>query len=101
MAGAGLAACVPEPAAPAPPPAVRPTARPESKAQLVYQDWRTDWFPPMAQAMLEQFHETHPDIRVFFTLDPENLEEKMMSDFQAGTAPDVFAGCCDFFPIWA
>jgi multiple sugar transport system substrate-binding protein len=55
----------------------------------------------MAQAMLEQFHETHPNIRVFFTLDPENLEEKMMSDFRAGTAPDVFAGCCDFFPIWA
>ena len=77
------------------------TERPAAKAQLVYQDWRTDWFPPMAQAMLEQFHETHPNIRVFFTLDPENLEEKMMTDFQAGTAPDVFAGCCDFFPIWA
>jgi multiple sugar transport system substrate-binding protein len=75
--------------------------RPGGKVQLVYQDWRTEWFPPMAQAMLELFHETHPNIRVFFTLDPENLEEKMMSDFQAGTAPDVFAGCCDFFPIWA
>jgi multiple sugar transport system substrate-binding protein len=98
VASTGLAACAPAPVATAPPPA---TQRPGGKVQLVYQDWRTDWFPPMAQAMLEQFHETHPDIRVFFTLDPENLEEKMMSDFQAGTAPDVFAGCCDFFPIWA
>ena len=26
------------------------------KVQLVYQDWRTEWFPQMAQAMLEKFH---------------------------------------------
>jgi len=101
MAGGGLTACAPAPAAPAPTSVKGATERPGGKVQLVYQDWRTEWFPPMAQAMLEQFHETHPNIRVFFTLDPENLEEKMMSDFQAGTAPDVFAGCCDFFPIWA
>jgi multiple sugar transport system substrate-binding protein len=100
-ASVGLAACAPAPEAATSPPLPGPTEHPGSKVQLVYQDWRTDWFPPMAQAMLEQFHETHPNIRVFFTLDPENLEEKMMSDFQAGTAPDVFAGCCDFFPIWA
>ena len=25
----------------------------------------------------------------------------MLQDMQAGTAPDVFAGCCSFFPIWA
>jgi multiple sugar transport system substrate-binding protein len=55
----------------------------------------------MAQRMLERFNASHPNIRVFYTLDPENLDEKMMSDFQAGTAPDVFAGCCDFFPVWA
>jgi multiple sugar transport system substrate-binding protein len=54
----------------------------------------------MAQRMLEQFHATHPNIQVFYTLDPENLEEKMARDFRAGTAPDVFAGCCSFFPIW-
>ncbi len=71
------------------------------KVQLVYQDWRTDWFPGMAQSALETFHAANPDIQVFFTPDPENLMERMTADFQAGTAPDVLAGCCDFFPIWA
>lgn len=79
-----------------------PPQPPESeRIQLVYQDWRTDWFPPMAQQMLEQFHTEHPNIRVFYTPDPENLPEKMMAELQAGTAPDVFQGCCDFFPVWA
>ena len=69
--------------------------------QLVYQDWRTDWFPPMAQRMMEVFHASHPSIEVFYTPDPENVEDKMTPDFQAGTAPDVFQGCCDWFAIWA
>jgi len=47
-----------------------------------------------------QVSRSNPHIQVFYTLDPENLDEKMMADFEAGTAPDVFAGCCDFFPIW-
>ena len=79
----------------------RPEAAANGKVQLVYQDWRTDWFPPMAQEMLDQFHELHPHIRVFYTPDPDDLEEKMLTDMQAGTAPDVFQGCCAFFPIWA
>jgi multiple sugar transport system substrate-binding protein len=73
----------------------------EEKVQLVYQDWRTDWFPPMAQQALEVFHQDHPNIRVFYTPDPDDVEETMLSDMEAGTAPDVFAGCCSFFPIWA
>ncbi|MGD2058250.1 MAG: sugar ABC transporter substrate-binding protein [Anaerolineales bacterium] len=76
-------------------------AKVSGKVQLVYQDWRTDWFPEMAQKSLEKFHALNPDIQVFYTPDPENVQEKMMSDFQAGTAPDVLAGCCDFFPVWA
>ncbi len=68
---------------------------------LVYQDWRTEWFPPMAQAMLEQFHHQHPDIRVFYVPDPVNLEDALVADMQNGTAPDVFAGCCSFFPVLA
>jgi multiple sugar transport system substrate-binding protein len=55
----------------------------------------------MAQQMLEQFHAEHPNIRVFYTPDPDNLEERMELDMQAGIAPDVLDGCCDFFPIWA
>ena len=72
-----------------------------SPVQLVYQDWSTDWFQPMAQQMLEEFHATHSHIRVFFTPDPENMAEQMLSDMQAGTAPDVFQGCCAHFPTWA
>lgn len=72
-----------------------------SPVQLVYQDWRTDWFPGLAQEMLKKFNEEHPNIRVFYTADPENLEEQMASDMLSGTAPDVLAGCCEFFPAWA
>ena len=92
-AGAALTACVP----------TRPVVsnKSSSPVQLVYQDWRTEWFPGMAQRMLEEFHASHPNIRVFFIQDPDNLEEKMMTDMAAGTAPDVFSGCCNFFPAWA
>jgi multiple sugar transport system substrate-binding protein len=92
-AGAALSACGS--------PQAKPTA--PGQVQLVYQDWRTDWFPPMAQQMLEGFQATHPNTRVFYTLDPpsENFDEKMLADFQAGTAPDVFQGCCGSFPVWA
>jgi len=88
-----LAACLPPGSLSSPPN--------EDKIQLVYQDWRTDWFPPMAQQLLAEFHATHPNIHVFYTPDPENLEDKMLSDMQAGTASDVFQGCCTFFPVWA
>lgn len=93
-AGAALAACggVGAP---------RPTPTSSGPVQLVYQDWRTEWFPGLAQEMLAKFNETHPNIRVFYTPDPDNLETKMPEDMAAGTAPDVFSGCCDFFPAWA
>jgi multiple sugar transport system substrate-binding protein len=55
----------------------------------------------MAQELLDEFHATHPNIRVFYTPDPDNLEDRMLADMEAGTAPDVFQGCCSFFPIWA
>ncbi len=92
-AGATLAACAPSAATPTP----------SSQIQLVYRDWRTDWFPPMVQQMLEEFHASHPNIRVYYNLDPENavFEEKSLADLQAGTAPDVFQGCCSYLPIWA
>lgn len=104
MAGLAAAAAfsnacssVPQPA----PPAGERQGRRGEKVQLVYQDWRTDWFPPMVQQMLEEFHAAHPNIRVFYTPDPDDLEETMLADLQAGTAPDVFQGCCSYFPIWA
>jgi len=72
-----------------------------NEVQLVYQDWRTEWFPFMAQQMLEKFHSTHPDIRVFYVPDPVDVEERLLQDMKAGVAPDVFAACCSFFPILA
>jgi multiple sugar transport system substrate-binding protein len=55
----------------------------------------------MVETMLAQFHEAHPDVRVFFTPDPDNLADAMLADMQAGTAPDVFWGGSTFFPTWA
>ena len=73
----------------------------QRRIQLVYQDWRTEWFPPMAQRELQLFQAQHPDLSVFYTPDPENLTDQMPLDMQAGNAPDVFQGCCGFFPTWA
>ena len=73
----------------------------EPVVQLVYQDWRTDWFPPMVQEMLKEFHATHPKIRVLYIPDPDDVEDSMLKEMKAGTAADVFQGCCTFFPIWA
>jgi len=78
-----------------------PTAATSGEVQLVYQDWRTEWFPLMAQQMLAQFHQEHPDIRVFYVPDPVDVEERLLEDMRAGVAPDVFAACCSFFPILA
>jgi len=99
-----LAACSPggaaEEARTEAPAAAQPAAEGEV-VQLVYQDWRTDWFPGMAQRMLAEFHALHPNIRVFYTPDPEDVPGEMPGIFQAETAPDVVSGCCDFFPAWA
>jgi multiple sugar transport system substrate-binding protein len=53
------------------------------------------------EEMLAQFHESHPDIRVFFTPDPEQLPNTVLAEMAAGTAPDVFWGGPTFFPTWA
>jgi hypothetical protein len=79
----------------------KPTPRSSGPVQLVYSDWRTPWFPPLVQSMLAEFNASHPNIRVFYTPDPDNLAVKMASDMAPGTAPDVFDGCCDFFQAWA
>ncbi len=79
----------------------KPTATSEQKVQLVYQDFNGRWFPPMARQLLEQFQATHPNISVFYLPDPDNLVDQMPVDMQAGTAADVFQGCCTHFPAWA
>jgi multiple sugar transport system substrate-binding protein len=71
--------------------------------QIIYQDWRTEWFPPMAREMLKIFRSSHPQIQVLYAVDPpsETFGEKMIADFQSGTAPDVFQGSGSYFPSWA
>ena len=91
-AGAALSACAPT--------SVGRGPHGSDTSELVYQDWRTDWFSGMAQQMLEKFSAAHPNIHVFFTQDPEDFDVKMTADFVEGTAPDVLQGCCDFLPAW-
>jgi multiple sugar transport system substrate-binding protein len=93
-AGTALAACMPS--------GMIATRAPE-KVQLVYQDWPTGWFPPMAQKALDEFHASHANISVYYVPDPDNptYQEKVLADMQAGTMADVFQGCCTQFPIWA
>ncbi|MGE5073304.1 MAG: extracellular solute-binding protein [Anaerolineae bacterium] len=69
--------------------------------QLVYEDFNSSWFPPMAQELLAEFHRQHPEVSVFYVPDPDNVVDQMPIDMQAGTAPDVFQGCCTHFPDWA
>lgn len=75
--------------------------RSQGSVRLVYQDFNTSWFPPMAQQLLAQFQTAHPNIQVFYIPDPSNLVDQMPIDVQAGTAADVFQGCCTHFPDWA
>jgi len=92
-AGAALSACQPLMGT--------PTPSETERVQLVYEDWRTEWFPPMVQQMLAQYHDLHPDVSVFYVPDAEDVEDTLIVDMQNGTAADVFAACCSFFPILA
>jgi hypothetical protein len=101
-AGGVLGVCTPTRLQPAP--------RDEGPVQLLYQDWRTEWFPRMAQHMLDEFHASHPGIRVFYSADPENFEERMlaganfrvgMAPFPAGPARRVTPAPTDGFGIYA
>lgn len=86
------------------PSSANPLSQSSEKVKLVYQDSTSDWFLPMVQEMLAEFHADHPNIQVFYTPEPQGTldkETKMLQDMQAGAAPDVFQGCCSWFPIWA
>ncbi len=73
----------------------------QQTTQLVYQDWSTEWFPPMVQEMLVDFQKVQPGINVYYVPDPADVEEQLLIDMQSGTAADVFAACCSYFPIVA
>ena len=56
----------------------------------------------MVPQALEEFHAEHPNIRVLYNPDPLTpISSTMLAEMQEGTAPDVFQGCCGFFPAWA
>lgn len=85
---AAIAGCTPRP------PVVEV---PRGKVQLAFQDCRCLG----EQLLLQDFHDAHPNIEVFYTPEPDDFEESMLADLQVGVAPDVFAGCCDTLPMWA
>lgn len=93
LAATGLSGCTPL--------RTIPTTETSEKKKLVYQDFNTSWFPGMAHDLLLQFQAQHPDITVFYVPDPADLVQQMPIDMQAGTAADVFQGCCTHFPDWA
>jgi multiple sugar transport system substrate-binding protein len=74
-----------------------PEARKGGKVQLAFQDCRCLG----EQLLLQDFHDANPHIEVFYIPEPDDYEDSMLADMQAGVAPDVFAGCCDTLPIWA
>ena len=88
-ATATIAGCIPQAAA--------SDARRGGKVQLVYQDCRCLG----EQYLLEEFHESHPNIEVFYIPEADDYEETMLAEMQSGVAPDVLSGCCDTLPIWA
>lgn len=94
LAGSVAAAATVSGCAPRPPTA---QVRSSGKVQLAFQDCRCLG----EQLLLQDFHDANPNIEVFYTPEPEDYAERMLADMQAGVAPDVFAGCCDTFPIWA
>lgn len=95
-----LAACAPAPAA-APP---APKRYAGEKVELVYQDANAAWFIPMVTQMIEQFHASHPNIRVYYNSEPANqadIEKTTTRQMEQGAAADVLQGCCTWFPLWA
>ncbi len=94
-----LAAC-----AQPPPPAAPPRPTVSRKAELVYQDSSAEWFAPMVGRMIEQFHATHPNIRVYYNAEPakqSDIEKVTTGQMEQGNAADVIQGCCTWFPLWA
>ncbi len=93
IAAAHVSGCSPFP--------ITPSTATSGKIKLVYQDFNTSWFPGMAHDLLLQFQAQHPEISVFYIPDPADLVGQMPIDMQAGTAADIFQGCCTHFPDWA
>ena len=63
------------------PPAAQ--VRSSGKVQLAFQDCRCLG----EQLLLQDFHDANPNIEVFYTPEPEDYEERMLADMQAGVAP--------------
>ncbi len=69
--------------------------------ELVYQDWATTWFPPMVEEMMPLFNADHPDVKVTYVPQSDDVDVKLLAQMVAGDAPDVMFGCCTWFPIIA
>lgn len=68
-------------------------AAPAERPRLLYQDWGGETYPQAWQEVGHIFTEAHPNVEVEYRIRPEDCLAKLMGQFVAGTAPDVFETC--------
>ncbi|MCD6291310.1 MAG: sugar ABC transporter substrate-binding protein, partial [Anaerolineae bacterium] len=78
-----------------------PKAAEAKKVKIVYQDRGGEAFPKAWESVKDKFAELHPDIEVQFNPQPDGWIEKLLAQFVAGTAPDLFNGWGDNLPMFA
>lgn len=71
------------------------------QVELIYQDWATTWFPPMVEELMPLFYADHPNIKVTYVPQPDDVDVKLLAQMIAGESSDVMFGCCTWFPIIA
>ncbi|MBV7336352.1 substrate-binding domain-containing protein [Chloroflexi bacterium TSY] len=71
------------------------------KVSIVYQDRGGEAFPKAWESTSGLFAEQNADIEVQFNPQPDGWIEKLLAQFVAGTAPDLFNGWGDNLPLFA
>jgi len=70
----------------------RPAA-PVEKVHILYQDWPEESYRQAWQEVGHIFTDAHPHTEVEY-LGRSDEQEKLLAQFMAGTAPDIFETCC-------
>lgn len=71
----------------------RPAA-PVEKVHILYQDWPEESYRQAWQEVGHIFTDTRPNIEVEYRGRPDGYREKLLAQFVADTAPDIFETCC-------
>ena len=69
-------------------------ATPAEKVHILYQDWPDESYRQAWQEVAHIFTDAHPNIEVEYRGRPDGYLEKLLAQFVAGTAPDIFETCC-------